>query len=112
MQPKGRPAWDCGVCETTGPTANRGSKPQCEAVPEGADGGAQGGWKSSSFPQHLGWLPSVCTLPLAGEGYDVPDSWQTVINPFLRPQPSVPQGHPVPGGQRLFVLSLGSISCP
>lgn len=31
---------------------------------------------------------------------------------FLCPQPSVPQGRPVSGGQRLFVLSLGSISCP
>lgn len=32
--------------------------------------------------------------------------------PFLCPQPSVPQGHPVSGGQRLLVLPLGSISCP
>lgn len=65
-----------GGCETTGPTANHGSKPQCEAVPEGMCGGAQRVWKSSSFPQHLRWPPSVCTLPLAGEGYDVPDPWQ------------------------------------
>lgn len=32
--------------------------------------------------------------------------------PFLPPQPSVPQGQPVSGGQRLLVLPSGSISCP
>lgn len=31
---------------------------------------------------------------------------------FPCPQPSVLQGRPVSAGQRLFVLSLGSISCP